>query len=211
MCSSDLFEIGHLWRIAGFHQRFEATTDELNETAAQDDLFAEKIGLAFFAESRFDDARTSAANGARIGQADVMCIARRVLVNGNEAGNATALLVLRAHRMPRTLRCHHEDVEIGATRVRANFKPTRLTALAPRRIPVRIAIDAPAHIAVHREEVYAQIRTSSGQRAPAPFSRWLREANAAQTDREALRAVREAPAWRRSATSRQTNAEFVFT
>ncbi|GEM_PF-669667 len=104
-----------------------------------------------------------------------------------------------------------EDVEIGATRVRANFKPTRLTALAPRRIPVRIAIDAPAHIAVHREEVYAQIRTSSGQRAPAPFSRWLREANAAQTDREALRAVREAPAWRRSATSRQTNAEFVFT
>lgn len=104
-----------------------------------------------------------------------------------------------------------DDFEIGAARVRVNFKPTRLTALTPRRIPVRVAIDAPEHIVVHREEVYARIQASNGRRAPEPFSRWLREANAAQTDREALRTARDASTWRPSAVSRQANAEFVFT
>lgn len=130
----------------------------------------------------------------------IRCGGATMLPNILDSGERVYRLTLRSG----------DEIEIGATRVRLKFKPTRLTALAPRRIPVRVAIDAPAHIAVHREEVYARIQASAGRRASAPFSRWLREANAAQTDREALRAAPDASAWRLSAVSRQANAEFVF-
>src|SRR6201991_645403 len=85
------FEIGHFRSITGFGERFETSADEFDETAAENDLFAEEVGFALFAEIGFDDARTATADAAGVGQREFKRVAGRVLVNGNEAGNAAAL------------------------------------------------------------------------------------------------------------------------
>ena len=56
-------EIGHFRGIAGFYERFEARTDQFNQTAAQDDLFTEQIGFALFLEAGFDHASPAATIG----------------------------------------------------------------------------------------------------------------------------------------------------
>ncbi|MNZ91573.1 hypothetical protein D3C78_1105610 [compost metagenome] len=104
-------EIGHFRRVTGFDQGFETGADQFDETAAQNDLFAEEVGFALFLEVGFDDARTAAANAAGVGESEFKRIARSVLVNGNEAGNAAALLVFAANRVAGALRCDHDDVE----------------------------------------------------------------------------------------------------
>jgi hypothetical protein len=104
-------EIGHLRRVAGFDQRLEAGADQLDQAAAEHDLLAEQIGLAFFLEVGLDDARTAAADAAGVGQREVMRVARGVLVDGDQARHAAALLVFAAHRVARALRRDHEHVD----------------------------------------------------------------------------------------------------
>src|SRR3546814_8594100 len=100
VCSSDLaalihqvhdqlhfvkaFEIGHFRRITGFDQGFEARRDEVAETAAKHRLLAEQIGFALFLEGGFDDAGAAAADRRRIGQRNVMRVARAVLGDRSE-------------------------------------------------------------------------------------------------------------------------------
>ncbi len=104
-------EIGHFRRVAGFDQRLEAGADQFDETAAENDLLAEEVGFALFAEVGLDDARTAAADAAGVGESEFKRVAGRVLVNGDEAGNAAALLVFAANRVARALRRDHDDVE----------------------------------------------------------------------------------------------------
>src|SRR5690606_29252458 len=85
-------EIGHFGSIAGFHQRLETGADEFDQTAAEHGLLTEQIGLALFLEDRLDDAGTAAADAAGVGQAEVERIAGSVLVNGDQARHAAALL-----------------------------------------------------------------------------------------------------------------------
>ncbi len=112
------FEIGHLGRISGFDQRFEAGLDQMGDPAAQHGLFTEQIGFALFLEIGFDDARPAAANRARIGQGQLFgeAVAARLarfLVHRDEAGYAAALDVFAAHRVTRPLGRDHDDVDIG--------------------------------------------------------------------------------------------------
>jgi len=104
-------KIGHFGCVTGFGQRFETGADQLDETAAQNDLFAEEVGFALFLEVGFDDARTAAANAAGVGESEFKGVAGSILVNGNEAGYAAALLVFAANRVAGALRRDHDDVE----------------------------------------------------------------------------------------------------
>src|SRR5690606_12792583 len=90
-----------------------ASADELNETTAENSLLTEQVGFAFFAEVGFDDARTATTNTRSIGQGDVMGIARRVLVNGDQARHAATLLVFAANGVARALRRDHDHVDGG--------------------------------------------------------------------------------------------------
>jgi len=108
------FEIGHFGCVTGFHQRFEAGLDQRGRAAAQHGLLAEQVGFAFLAEVGFDDAAAAAANAAGVGQGDVMGVAGRVLIDGDQAGDAAAALIFAAHGVARTLGRDHDDVHILA-------------------------------------------------------------------------------------------------
>ena len=114
----EAFEIGHLGCVASLDQRFETGLDEMGDAAAQHGLFAEEVGLAFFLEIGFDDARAAAANRAGIGQGKLLgeTLAPRLLaflMDGDEARDAAALDVLAAHGVTGTLGRDHDDVDIG--------------------------------------------------------------------------------------------------
>ena len=108
------FEIGHLRRVAGFHQCLEAAADEFDQAAAQHHLLTEQIGLAFLAESGFDDAGAPAADGRSVSQAQIVGVAAGVLMDGDQARHAAALLVFAAHRVAGPLGRDHQDVEVLA-------------------------------------------------------------------------------------------------
>ena len=107
-------EIGHLGGVARLDQRLEASPDQFDETAAENHLLAEKVGLALFLEGRLDDAGAAAAVGGGVGQAEIMGVAGRVLVDGDQRRNAAAALVFGAYRVARPLGRDHQHVEILA-------------------------------------------------------------------------------------------------
>lgn len=107
------FEIGHLGLVSRFDQGFEAHADQLYQATAEDGLFAEEIGFAFLTEVGFDDARAAAADGGAVGEADLHRLAGRVLVDGDEAGDAAALGVFAADSVAGALGGHHDDVDAG--------------------------------------------------------------------------------------------------
>ncbi len=96
-------EIGHFRRVAGFHQRLEAGADQLDEAAAKRGLLAEQTGLALFLEGGLDErsARRIAAIAEAVGQAEIVGVARSVLMDGDQAGHAAALEVFAAARCGR--------------------------------------------------------------------------------------------------------------
>src|SRR5690606_35640397 len=105
-------EVSHLGRITCLHQGVEAGLDEFHGTAAQNSLFTEQVSFRFFAEGGFDDAGTAAANGAGVGKADVASGTGLVLMHGHQCRYTAALVVGAAHGVTRSLRSHHDDVDV---------------------------------------------------------------------------------------------------
>jgi carbon storage regulator CsrA len=99
-----------------------------------------------------------------------------------------------------------EGFAIDAAEVRVKFGSARQPPLGVRSKHVQLAIQAPAHIAVHREEVYAQIQAKAGQCKPVvSFAKKLQQANAS------LRRRRSAPlSWASAGALAPANAEFIF-
>ena len=91
----DALEVGDLRLIAGLDQRLEAGLDQGREAAAEDDLLAEQVGLGLFLEGRFEDAGAGAADAVAPGQGDLLGVAGGVLLDGDQARHAAALLRTR--------------------------------------------------------------------------------------------------------------------
>ncbi len=100
-----------------------------------------------------------------------------------------------------------EGFVVGDAEVRVKFKGLGMPTLGAQSKQVRIAIQAPAHVQVHREEVYAQMQTADGLRSSAlVFATWLQQANASL-----LRQNDATPSWSSAGACAPANAEFVFT
>ena len=106
-------EVGEARVIAGVDQRVEAGLDQLGGAAAEHRLLAEEVGLALVLEGGLDHAGAGAADALGVGEHHLLGVAGRVLVDGEQAGNAAAGLELAADEVARTLRGDHADVDAG--------------------------------------------------------------------------------------------------
>ena len=106
-------EIGQLRLVTRFHQGLEACLHEFAQAAAEHRLLAEQVGFRFFLEVGFEDAGAGAADRLGIGHRQGAGIAGGVLLDGEQAGHALAVLVFPAHGVTGTLRGDHHHVHIG--------------------------------------------------------------------------------------------------
>ena len=107
-------EVSHFRGITSLDQRVEARLDQFNGAAAQHGLLAKQVGLGLFTEVRFDHTGAAAADRASIRERDIAGGAGRVLMHGNQRGNAATLGIRATHRMAGGLRGDHHDIDIVA-------------------------------------------------------------------------------------------------
>ncbi len=121
------FEVGALGLIAGFDQRFVSRLDQRAHAAAKHRLLAEEIGLGLFFERGFEHTCPRAADALQIAEAQSMRVARRILVDGDQARYAAALGEDLAHPMARGLgRGHpHVDTSEGNDGLEVNIEAVR--------------------------------------------------------------------------------------
>ena len=107
-------EIRHLRRVAGLDKGLVAGLDQLDQATAKNGLLTEQVGLALFLEGGLDDARAATADSRSIGKADLVGVAGRVLMNGEEAGNTAAANIFSADSVARALGRDHQAVDVAA-------------------------------------------------------------------------------------------------
>jgi len=84
------FEVGALGLIAGFGEGFIASLYEGADAAAEDGLFTEEVGFGFFFKGGLEDSGAGAADAFEIAKIEGVGGTGRVLVDGDEAGDAAA-------------------------------------------------------------------------------------------------------------------------
>ena len=70
--------------------------DQLADTAAQNCLLAEQVGLGLLLEGGLQDACTASADAGSVSQSDVLCLAGVILLHADQRGAALALGVQAA-------------------------------------------------------------------------------------------------------------------
>src|SRR5450759_1550468 len=104
-------EVGEFGLIARFDQRLEAVPDKAGDSAAQDDLLAEEVGLGLFLERRLEDAGPSGADTAGVCEGAGASGTGYVLLDGEQRGHAAALLEDGADQVTRAFGRDHSDVD----------------------------------------------------------------------------------------------------
>src|SRR5690606_33652113 len=106
-------EVRRLGLIARFDEGLERGLDQLGDTAAEDDLLTEQVGLGLLPEGGLEDPGPGAADPSRVGERKVLDRSRGILVDGDETRDTGAFGEGASHQMPRALRGHHGDVDVG--------------------------------------------------------------------------------------------------
>ena len=96
------FVISNLRLIAGLNQGLKPRNDQFRGAATKYGLFTEQVGFSFFLKRRFDYTGSRAADASGVGECNIQCIARCVLMYGNQAGNAVAFFVLPTNQTARS-------------------------------------------------------------------------------------------------------------
>ena len=108
----DTFEVGHFVGITGFDKGFETVLHQVNDTAAENVLFAEEVFVGFLFEGAFQHAGTGKTFGLGDGESNFTGFAGGVLLDGNEAGNAEAFHEAFAFFGTGALGSDHDDIGI---------------------------------------------------------------------------------------------------
>src|SRR5690606_21883036 len=106
-------EVGDLRLVAGLHQHLEAGLHQGAGATAQHRLLTEQVGLGLLLEGGLDDTGASTADAGGVGQRQRLGVAGGVLLGGDQARHALAVHELPADQVPRPLRRHHRDVDVG--------------------------------------------------------------------------------------------------
>src|SRR5688572_897063 len=106
--------VGNLRLVAGLDERFIALYHQLGGTAAEHGLFAEQIGFRFLGKGGLYHGCAGPADAVGVRESPRMRSARRVLADGDQAGNPASLLELASHEVARSLRRDQDDVEVLA-------------------------------------------------------------------------------------------------
>ena len=89
-------EVSHLGSVTSLDQGVEASLDQLADTAAEDSLLAEQVGLGLLLEGGLQDACTAGADTGSVGQGNLLSLAGVVLLDADQRGAALALGVQAA-------------------------------------------------------------------------------------------------------------------
>src|SRR6185436_18557077 len=104
-------EIGHLRRIAGFHERLVAGLNKGREPSTEHNLFPEEIGFGFFTKVCFDHTGPPPPDRTGIGKAHLLGCSARVLMDREQARYPTALRIFRSNEMAGPFRSDHEHID----------------------------------------------------------------------------------------------------
>src|SRR5690606_32597745 len=107
-------EIGDLGLVAGLDQGVEALDDQLLGPAAQHGLFAEQVGFGLFAERGLKQAAGRSADALGVAHGAVTRLAGRVLLDGEQGGDAPTARELAADQIARALGRDQDDVHVVA-------------------------------------------------------------------------------------------------
>jgi hypothetical protein len=108
----DALEVSVSRVIASLAQCLETSLHQSADTAAQNSLFTEQVGLSLGAECGFQNAGSCAADCQTISQCQILCLAGSILLYSNQARNALACLIFRTNGVSRSLRSDHGNVNI---------------------------------------------------------------------------------------------------
>ncbi len=109
-------EVSHFGLITGFDEDFEACLDEGGSAAAEDALFAEEVGFGFFFEVGLEHTAAGAADAFGPSERNFFGVARSVIVDGDESGDAFAFEVLAADQVAGAFGGDHDDVHVCGSR-----------------------------------------------------------------------------------------------
>jgi sRNA-binding carbon storage regulator CsrA len=99
-----------------------------------------------------------------------------------------------------------QTLAIDASEIQVRFSSCALSTLRKGPGRVQLAVRAPAHVVVQREEIYAQRQSDNGRRATiASLAKRLQRANLSMARPRAAM-----PAWTAVDAAAPANAEFVF-
>src|SRR6266498_5482735 len=82
-------EVGDFGLISGTDQGLESRFDQRAGSAAKDGLLSEQVGFSFFGECGLDDSGSRVAQSFRVRQRQLLGLARRILMNGDQGRNAS--------------------------------------------------------------------------------------------------------------------------
>ncbi len=108
----EALEVGDLGLVPGVGEGLEALQDELGGATAEHGLFAEQVGLGLLLEGGLDDPGAGEADAGRVGLGELERVAGGVLVDGDQAGRALALLVQATDDVAGRLRGGEEHVDV---------------------------------------------------------------------------------------------------
>ena len=106
------FKICGLGLIARLDQRVESRFDERADSTAEHSLLSEKVGLGLFRERRLHHACARPANGFAIGERQLLCSARRVLMNRQQRRRSAPFGEHFAHAMSGSLGSDHGHIDV---------------------------------------------------------------------------------------------------